>query len=112
MDYKSEIETWRHQREESLRAPQGWLSVAGLFWFHDGPNRAGSDPQSDIVLPASAPRFAATLDFHGDVTRITPAPGVHLLVNGKPTAGQVLQSDITDHPDVVTLGKLSMMVIR
>ena len=77
----------------------------GTLWFHEGANRAGSDAQSDIVLPASAPRFAATLEFHGGVTRIVPAPGVHLLINGKPPAGQALQPDTADHPDVVTLGK-------
>lgn len=86
--------------------------MAGLFWLHEGANRAGSDPQSDIVLPASAPRFAATLDFHGGVTRLAPAPGVHLLINGKSSTGQSLQSDITEHPDVVTLGSLTMTVIQ
>ncbi len=95
-DYQSSIETWRHEYEEGLRAPQGWLSVAGLFWLHEGANRAGSDPQSDIVLPASAPRFAATFEFHEGKTRINPAPGVHL------------QHD----PDVLTLGGLTMTVIQ
>ena len=111
-DYPSTIEAWRREYEERLRAPQGWLSVAGLFWFHEGANRAGSDPQSDIVLPATAPRFAATFEFHDGVTRIVPASGVHLQVNGKPTAGQTLQPDTTDHPDTVSLGRLTMMVIH
>jgi uncharacterized protein (DUF1684 family) len=111
-DYQASIETWRRQYEEGLRAPYGWLSVAGLFWLHDGANRAGSDPQSDIVLPASAPRFAATLDFHAGATRITPARGVQILVNGKPSTGQVLQPDTAEHPDVVTLGSLTIAVIQ
>jgi uncharacterized protein (DUF1684 family) len=111
-DYRTSIEAWRHDYEEGLRAPHGWLSVAGLFWLHEGANRAGSDPQSDIVLPASAPRFAATIDFQGGVARLTPAPGVHLLINGKPSSGQVLQPDVKDHPDEVTLGSLSFMVIQ
>jgi uncharacterized protein (DUF1684 family) len=114
--YQSTVEAWRHEYEDGLRAPQGWLSVAGLFWLHEGSNRAGSDPQCDVVLPASAPRYAAILDFHAGAARITPAPGVHLLVNGKPSAlgrsGQSLQPDITGHPDVVTLGSLTMTVIQ
>ena len=111
-DYPASIETWRRQYEESLRAPQGWLSVAGLFWLHEGANRAGSDPQSDIVLPAPAPRFAANREFHSGVARITPAPGVPILVNGKPSSGQALQPDTTDHPDIVSLGMLSLTVIQ
>ena len=111
-DYRSSIEAWRRDYEGRLRAPQGWLSVAGLFWLHDGANRVGSDPQSDVVLPASAPRFAATIDFHGGVARLTAAPGVHLLVNGKPSAGQALQPDTKDHPDVMSIGELTFMVIQ
>ena len=119
-DYTSSVETWRREYEDRLRAPQGWLSVSGLFWLHAGSNgaanRAGSDPQSDIVLPAGAPRFAATFDLTTrsgkPVTRITPAPGVHLLVNGKPTTGQTLEPDTSEHPDTVTLGSLSLMVIQ
>jgi uncharacterized protein (DUF1684 family) len=111
-DYRASIEAWRHDYEDELRAPQGWLSVAGLFWLHEGANRAGSDPQSDIVLPSAAPRFAAAIDFRGGVARLTAAPGVHLLINGKPSSRQVLQSDARDHPDVVTLGSLSFAVIQ
>jgi uncharacterized protein (DUF1684 family) len=111
-DYQSSIELWKRDYEARLRAPDGWLAVAGLFWLHDGANRAGSDPQSDIVLPASAPRFAATFEFRSGVTRFLPAPGVEFRVNGKPSAGQSLQSDVTDHPDVLTLGSLSITVIQ
>jgi uncharacterized protein len=111
-EYQASIETWRHEYADGLRAPNGWLSVAGLFWLHEGANRAGSDPQSDVVLPATAPRFAATFEFRGGKTHVTPASGVHLLINGKPLAGQPLQSDTTDHPDVVELGSLTMVVIE
>src|SRR5689334_4679874 len=29
---------WRADYEAGLKAPEGWLSVAGLYWLHDGPN--------------------------------------------------------------------------
>lgn len=111
-DYQSSIQKWRQHREEGLRDPQGWLSVAGLFWLHEGTNRAGSDAQSDIVLPAPAPRLAATVEFHGGVAKISAAPGVHLLVNGKASSpNQPLQPDTSEHPDVVALGDLTMVII-
>jgi uncharacterized protein (DUF1684 family) len=96
-DYQTAVETWRKEYEAGLRAPQGWLSVAGLFWLHEGANRAGSDPQSDIVLPPSAPRVAATFEFHSGTTRLN---------------GKILQPDTAEHPDVVRIGNVSMMVIR
>jgi len=30
--YRAQIEKWRQQREENLKAENGWLTVAGLFW--------------------------------------------------------------------------------
>ena len=36
--YVASIEAWRKQREESLIAPDGWLSVAGLEWLEEGEN--------------------------------------------------------------------------
>lgn len=111
-DYRSSIETWRMHYEESLKAPQGWLSVAGLFWLHEGENRAGSDPQSDIVLPESNPRRAAVLWFRGGKVRLQPASGVTVLVNGNPVQGQDLESDLTDHPDAITIGNLTLTIIQ
>jgi len=110
--YQTFIEVWRHDYEERLKAPQGWLSVAGLFWLHEGGNRVGSEPQSDIVLPGTAPRFAGTVSFHGGKVHMRTAPGVVFLVNGKPSAGQDLQSDLSGHPDTVTIGSLSMSIIQ
>ena len=40
--YRAEVEAWRSQREAALRGEDGWLSVAGLFWLKEGPNRFGS----------------------------------------------------------------------
>jgi uncharacterized protein (DUF1684 family) len=111
-DYQASVDAWRHEYEERLKAPQGWLSVAGLFWLHEGANRAGSDPQSDIVLPGSAPRLAATVSFHAGKVHIQPASGVSLMVDGKPSKGQDLESDIHEHPDTVTIGGLSLTVIQ
>ena len=41
--YSDEIAAWRKNREARLQAPGGWLSVAGLFWLHDGENTAVTD---------------------------------------------------------------------
>jgi hypothetical protein len=48
----NDVEKWRADYEAGLKAPGGWLSVAGLFWLHEGENSVGSDPLSEIVLPA------------------------------------------------------------
>jgi uncharacterized protein (DUF1684 family) len=63
-DYEASVQTWRKEREEKLKAKDGWLSVAGLFWLKEGENRAGSDPSYEIVLPEGrAPRRLGVIDL-------------------------------------------------
>ena len=62
--YVATIEAWRKDREEKLKAPDGWLTVAGLFWLKEGENRVGGDPSFEIALPQErAPQRAGTVEF-------------------------------------------------
>ncbi len=54
--YFQEIEQWHKQRVETLRGPNGWLNIAGLFWLKPGINSFGSGQDNDLVYP---PAFAA-----------------------------------------------------
>jgi len=65
---ETEIAGWHRDREARLRGEDGWLTVAGLFWLHPGVNRFGSDPKSDIALPAG-PAHAGSFNLqNGKVT--------------------------------------------
>jgi hypothetical protein len=96
--YQTEIAQWRRQREESLKREGGWLSVAGLFWLHEGANTFGKDPGNEIVLP------------HGDAKA-----GIFELHLGKVT---VKMSECAarelwpDSLDAVKVGRLSLFVIK
>ena len=60
-DCRAEIDRWRLKVEQSLKAGDGWLTVAGLFWLKEGENR--------IDLPeGSGP--APVFEFHGGTTRV------------------------------------------
>ena len=56
--YARETEKWRQAYQARLKAPDGWLAVAGLSWLREGTNSVGSDASNDVVLP---PRFPAHL---------------------------------------------------
>lgn len=103
---------FRAQREASLTRPDGWLAVAGLFWLHDGAMTLGSDPQSDVVLPASAPRRAGILRMQAGMVTLEPAAGAGVLVNGKPAVKMALKPDTDEHPDVVQAGKIMLNIIK
>jgi uncharacterized protein (DUF1684 family) len=111
--YEVEIEQWRAKMDASLRVPDGWLSLAGLFWLHQGANSVGSDPAGDIVLSAEqAPELAAWIDFDGARASLRPLPGAGLTVNGQPATEQPLRMDDQPPPDRVELGELSLVIIR
>src|ERR1700691_3722793 len=72
---------WRANYEASLKAPDGWLSVAGLVWLNEGANEVKSQ----------------VLTVHG----------------GKVTyQGRQLQTDASEHPDVVKIGNVSLTIIE
>ncbi len=99
--YSTDIERWRRDREAGLKADGGWLTVAGLFWLHEGANRFGSDPANDIVLPSSAPAHAGVFELRGKT--------VTARIGREPA--RTLRPDTAGKPDEVTLGPLTMFVI-
>jgi len=111
--YRVQIEKWRQQREESLKAENGWLTVAGLFWLKEGESTIGTGRENNFVLPpGSAPEKVGTLHFHGGQTVFQAAPGVAVTVNGKPVARASLAADSAGSPDVLRVRNLSMFVIQ
>jgi uncharacterized protein (DUF1684 family) len=96
-NYPSEIAAWHADREAALKAEDGWLSLAGLFWLHEGSNPFGKDPGGEIVLP-DGPAHAGVFHLdHGKVT-VTVDGGTREV---KP-----------DSNDVVKVGRLRLLTIK
>lgn len=100
--FVDEEQHWRSAYEYSLKAPEGWLSVAGLFWLHEGANSAGSDAHSEVRLPAGAPAHAGVFRLERGAITWVPAHGASVPV----------QPDTSDRPTVITMGDLSLTAIR
>jgi uncharacterized protein len=95
--YSDEIAAWRKQREVRLQAPGGWLSVAGLFWLHDGGNTFGKDAANEIVLP-DGPARAGTFELRGGKVTVK--------MNGE-------ERELwPDSADVANVGRLSLFVLK
>src|SRR5262245_14215751 len=109
--YQAEVQAWRQQREERLKADGGWLSVAGLFWLKPGENAFGSDPSLAVALPAGPARAGTFVLADGQVT-LRLEPGVTASVGDQPIADQrSLAPDTPGPPDVLALDRLRMTVI-
>jgi uncharacterized protein (DUF1684 family) len=109
----ADLERWRGQKDAELRAEEGWLALAGLFWLKEGQNSFGSDPDGEIVLPAgSAPDYAGSFEFYNGVTTIHVADGIAMTVDGQPAGSARLRADSDGAPERIALGNLTMLIIK
>ncbi|MEI7986951.1 MAG: DUF1684 domain-containing protein, partial [Armatimonadota bacterium] len=112
--YLSQILKWRSQTEANLKRPEGWLTVAGLFWLSEGENTMGTKSGSRIALPAGSGGAdqVGTVTLSGKKVTLNNWSGAAVQVNGSPVTGSVeLKSDISGKPDTVQIGTISFRVI-
>jgi uncharacterized protein (DUF1684 family) len=95
--YQADIAAWRTGREARLKAEDGWLSLAGLFWLHEGSNPFGKDPGGEIVLP-DGPAHAGVFHLQQGKVTVSVDGGTREV---KP-----------DSDDVVKVGRVRLLVIQ
>jgi uncharacterized protein (DUF1684 family) len=111
-NYAADVEAWRVKREARLKADGGWLTVAGLFWLKEGPNRFGSGKDNDVVLPSSAPERAGVFEFQAGKVKLRLEAAVPASIDGKLVTTADMRPDTSGSPDVLALGPLTMHVIE
>jgi uncharacterized protein len=109
--YRIELEKWRSGRLEDLKAANGWLNLAGLYWLNPGMNTFGSDSSSSLVFPPKAPRFIGTIELRGDSVylRTTTQP---VLIDSIPASNVILTDDAFGKPTRMMLYPFVWNVIK
>ncbi|MEX0681413.1 MAG: DUF1684 domain-containing protein [Balneolales bacterium] len=70
-DYRASVEEWHSDRVEALKADQGWLRTAGIYWLREGEQSFGSSENVRIQFPeGSIPEFAGILNLEADTVKI------------------------------------------
>lgn len=110
--HRAEVEAFRAQRDARLRRPDGWLTLAGLFWLDEGANSFGSDPANRIVLPAGIPGCMGELVLDRASVRVQTAPGVVMTSGGQPVTAAALRTDADGAATVLEYGHVSFFVIK
>lgn len=113
-DYKKEIESWRNAREMRLKAEDGWLSLAGLYWLKEGSNSAGTALTNTVRLPeGTALAHAGRFELRGKAVQFFPENSQAALADGRPISGSAdLKSDENGTtPTALTIGRLKLIVI-
>jgi uncharacterized protein (DUF1684 family) len=109
--YREEIDRWHQKRIESLKNPEGYLSLVGLFPLAAGENRFGSDADNAMVFPAGAPARAGVFVLEEGIVRVDVAEGVEVTTDDALVTSAVLKSDADGNPTVLAMGSLRFYVI-
>jgi uncharacterized protein (DUF1684 family) len=101
-DYIRQVEQWRAKREQALKAPDGWLTLVGLFWLQEGRNDVGSAEGARVQLPPGFPERMGVIVKHGNRLEWRP-------LRGSP---QQLKSDKSGEPDIFRVGRIRMNIVE
>ena len=110
--WEQSVTDWRARAEKSLRADNGWLTLAGRYVMKPGTNTFGTGKNNDIVFPKGlgAGRMG-TITIAGGKVTMKLAPGVTVRKEGMDLDEVVLGTDL-DRRDWVTMGRAAMHVIE
>ena len=108
--YHAEIQKFQQDRDAALRADDGWLTIAGLWFLTQPETTFGSDPLSDIVLPDGAPARAGVFSMRNGRVGVKAADGVSFQLDGRAVTTAELKSDVPGPPDRLSLGELQLWV--
>ena len=106
--YRTQIENWRRAYETTLKSEDGWLTVTGLYWLHEGENKFGSDPLNDIVLTeGNVPAELGSFNMHDGKIEVRINAGVQIKLKGQPVQSAAI---LPDSDDRLAIGDLSLLV--
>ncbi len=113
MTYQADVAAERKRRLERLRDPEGWLSLVGLEWLHEGENRVGVGPDADVVLRGTdAPLLAGTIIVRDGDASFRAAPQADVTHDGELVTELRLTDDLDGAPTLLAIGSLRFHLIR
>lgn len=122
---QQDLAAWRAQREHTISAPDGWLTLIGLEWLKPGINSVGAAQGNTIRLRAKAPDRIALFTVSGHtptrkkakrkqiVQLLAPFGGFPrgLTLDGRPARdGELTVSD--QKPSMLAWHGLTLVVLR
>lgn len=109
-DYIASQHAWRAEREASLIADDGWLTIAALHFLRNGENSFGASPLNDLVVP-EGPMHAGVFELRQGEVLVRATEGQTLTVDGRPiTDAQLYPASDPDEGRTVRIGDVTLWV--
>lgn len=109
--YRAELEKFHADREAELKADDGWLTVAGLFWLNPGANTAGSAKGNDLLLPSKAAATLGTFTLAEGAVTFVASPSARVTRDGHAVTTALLDAKTGDM-GAIRSGDLVMFPIQ
>jgi uncharacterized protein (DUF1684 family) len=111
--YQKEMNDWYQKRTDALKAPGGWLNLAGLFWLRKGRNYFGADSANQIVYntPGFPPVAGYFMLKKGKVQWVS-SKGFAVKVDNKPVRRATLYEGNAHTPPLASWQSLRWSIIK
>ena len=112
---QKDLMQWRQDREQRLKAEEGWLTVVGLDWLKEGENSVGSAFDSDVGLPSGGPKKLGSLNLKEGQVSLTLSSAKGVKIDGRPAKQDKvyeLKTDADEKYTAVTYGDVKFYIIK
>jgi hypothetical protein len=109
--YEQSLAEWRAERLTSLKGPNGYLNLVGLYWLQPGTSRFGGGQGNDLVFPG-APEELGEFRLADNGVTMTVNHASDVRVDNRPVDEAFLADDTSGDPVSATVGSLTWSVVK
>jgi len=110
--YIETVEQWQEERLDRLKAKDGWLNLAGIYWLQEGEQSLGSHPSNDIVFPDKAPPYLGTLSLTGENVHLNVHEDAELHYKNEAIRELDLSYESSGDPSYITHGSFAWYIMK
>lgn len=111
--YAADTKAWRVKRFDAIAGPDGWSTLAGLFWLDSARYTIGSSEKSTIRLPSdNTPASLGTLTIDGRTVHFTATRGATVMHDSTAIDTIAVATDKSGNSTVLRAGSVTYRVIE